>query len=112
MNTCDSSTRPRMTERMAGFDMQNVRMVPEWRNISLKCDGYSTYPTPSIYLLKYGWVSQMTMATFQGSGITSNVLGPVKRAAEDEVQDTTPKRLRGASPPSDDGDVPMKCACD
>jgi len=41
-------------------------------------------------------VSPMTMATFQGSGIPATVLGPAKRAADYDVQDTTPKRLRGA----------------
>ena len=92
MNTCDLSTRPRMTERKAEF----VRMVPEWRLFHLEHQGYSMHPTTSMYLQTYGWVSPMTMASFQGSGIPSNVSGPVKRAAEDEVQDTTPKRLRGA----------------
>ena len=71
-------------------------LVPEWRLFHLEHQGYSMHPTTSMYLQTYGWVSPMTMATFQGSGIPSNVSGPVKRAAEDEVQDTTPKRLRGA----------------
>ena len=92
MNIRDSSTRPRMTERKAEF----VRMVPEWRLFHLEHQGYSMHPTTSMYLQTYGWVSPMTMATFQGSGIPSTVLGPAKRAADYEVQDTTPKRLRGA----------------
>ena len=92
MNIRDSSTRPSMTERKAEI----ARMVPEWRLFHLEHQGCSMHPTTTMYLQTYGWVSPMTMATFQGSGIPATVLGPAKRAADYDVQDTTPKRLRGA----------------